>query len=342
MGRVIRNQRKGNGGIFTATTRLRKAPAKFRSLDYAERHGYMRGVIKEIIHDPGRGAPLARVVFRDPYKFKQVKETFIANEGMYTGQFIYAGKNAALTVGNVLPLASMPEGTVVSNVEEKVGDRGTLGRTSGNYVTIVGHNPDEGKTRIKLPSGAKKVVSSNSRGMIGIVAGGGRTDKPLLKASRAKHKFAVKRNSWPKTRGVAMNPVDHPHGGVSFRRDGTREESGEMLTQATRVTINISVRLRPSQGTRHRVKRRVLLLPDGQVCSVVRKRQRSKLFLLVTGLSRRLEFHCCSLHLQVQASRHEIGSMGKYPASDSAFQLFRKTHIRRDARREWMPWNSYM
>ncbi|KAJ0287239.1 hypothetical protein COL922a_014322, partial [Colletotrichum nupharicola] len=163
-----------------AHTRLNKAPAQFRVLDYAERHGYTRGVVKEIIHDPGRGAPLAKVQFRHPYKFKHITETFIANEGMYTGPFIYAGKTAALTVGNVLPLASVPEGTVVSNVEEKGGDRGALGRTSGNYVTVIGHNPDEGKTRIKLPSGAKKVVKSTARGMVGIVAGGGRTDKPLL------------------------------------------------------------------------------------------------------------------------------------------------------------------
>jgi large subunit ribosomal protein L8e len=129
----------------------------------AERHGYVRGVVKDIIHDPGRGAPLAKVTFRDPYRYKLRSETFIANEGMYTGQFIYAGKNASLTVGNILPLGSVPEGTVVSNVEEKVGDRGAvswaelelgrsnadeleqLGRTSGNYVTVIGHNPDEGK-----------------------------------------------------------------------------------------------------------------------------------------------------------------------------------------------------
>jgi large subunit ribosomal protein L8e len=137
-------------------------------------------VVKEIVHDPGRGAPLAKVVFRDPYRFKLHTETFIANEGMYTGQFIYAGKNATLTVGNILPLGEVPEGTVVSNVEEKMGDRGALGRTSGNYVTVIGHNLDEGKTRVKLPSGAKKVVKSSVRGMIGIVAGGGRTDKPLL------------------------------------------------------------------------------------------------------------------------------------------------------------------
>ena len=141
-------------------------------------------MVKDIIHDPGRGAPLAKVVFRDPYRFKLHTETFIANEGMYSGQFIYAGKNATLTVGNVLPLGSLPEGTVVSNVEEKVGDRGALGRTSGNYVTVIGHNPDEGKTRIKLPSGAKKVVRSSARGMVGIVAGGGRTDKPLLSESQ--------------------------------------------------------------------------------------------------------------------------------------------------------------
>lgn len=168
-----------------ANTRLRNGVAQFRTLDYAERHGYTRGIVKEIIHDPGRGAPLAKVVFRHPYRFKLNTETFIANEGMYTGQFIYAGKNAALTVGNVLPVGSMPEGTVITNVEERIGDRGSLARTSGNYVTIIGHNPDEGKTRVKLPSGAKKIVHSSSRGMVGIVAGGGRTDKPLMSTSPA-------------------------------------------------------------------------------------------------------------------------------------------------------------
>jgi len=89
MGRVIRGQRKGAGSVFRAHQKLRKGAAKLRSLDYAERNGYIKGVIKEIIHDPGRGAPLAVVVFRDPYKFKLRKELFIATEGMHTGQFIY-------------------------------------------------------------------------------------------------------------------------------------------------------------------------------------------------------------------------------------------------------------
>jgi len=249
MGRVIRNQRKGAGGIFKSVSRLRKGAAKLRPLDFAERSGYIRGVVKEIIHDPGRGAPLARVAFRDPYKFGLQTETFVANEGMYTGQFIYCGKNASLTVGNVLPLASVPEGTVLSNVEEKVGDRGCLASTSGNYVTVVGHNPDEGKTRIKLPSGAKKVVSSKARGMIGIAAGGGRTDKPLLKASRAKHKFAVKRNSWPKTRGVAMNPVDHPHGGGNHQHIGKASTISRYAAQGQKAGLIAARRTGLLRGT---------------------------------------------------------------------------------------------
>src|SRR3954471_16324552 len=118
MGRVIRGQRKGAGGIFKAHVKHRKGAAKLRSVDYSERHGYVKGVVREIIHDPGRGAPLARVQFRHPYKYGTVKENFIAVEGLYSGQFVYCGRKAALKIGNVLPLGSMPEGAVVSNVEE--------------------------------------------------------------------------------------------------------------------------------------------------------------------------------------------------------------------------------
>lgn len=193
MGRVIRAQRRSHT-IFKAHTHLNKNPAKLRPLDFAERNGYVRGIVKSIIHDSGRGAPLARVVFRDPYRFKMREETFIATEGLHTGAFIYAGKKATLNVGNVLPVGQCPEGTIVCNVEEKPGDRGALARTSGNYATIIGHSGDDSnKTRIRLPSGAKKTISGGARATIGIVAGGGRIDKPLLKAGRAYHKFKAKR-----------------------------------------------------------------------------------------------------------------------------------------------------
>ena len=99
----------------------------------------------------------------------------------------------------------MPEGTIVCSVEEKCGDRGKLVKASGNYATVISHNRDTNRTRLKLPSGSKKVLPSDNRAIIGIVAGGGRIDKPLLKAGRAYHKYKVKRNCWPKVRGVAMN-----------------------------------------------------------------------------------------------------------------------------------------
>ncbi|XP_065359002.1 large ribosomal subunit protein uL2 [Calliphora vicina] len=220
MGRVIRAQRKGAGSVFKAHVHHRKGAAKLRSLDFAERNGYIRGVVKEIIHDPGRGAPLSVVHFRDPYRYKIRKELFIAPEGMHTGQFVYCGRKATLQIGNVMPVSQMPEGTIICNLEEKTGDRGRLARTSGNYATVIAHNPDTKKTRVKLPSGAKKVVPSANRAMVGIVAGGGRIDKPILKAGRAYHKYKVKRNSWPKVRGVAMNPVEHPHGGGNHQHIG--------------------------------------------------------------------------------------------------------------------------
>ena len=99
-------------------------------------------------------------LFRDPYRYKTRKELFIATEGMYTGQFIYCGKKAQLTVGNVMPVGQMPEGTIVSSLEEKTGDRGRIARASGDYATVIAHNPDTKRTRVKLPSGTKKVTNA--------------------------------------------------------------------------------------------------------------------------------------------------------------------------------------
>ena len=94
MGRVIRGQRKGAGSIFRSHTKHRKGSSKFRPLDYAERRGFVKGVVKDIIHDPGRGAPLAVVKFRNAHYYKKQVEQFCAAEGMYAGQFLYCGKKS--------------------------------------------------------------------------------------------------------------------------------------------------------------------------------------------------------------------------------------------------------
>merc|ERR1712063_224858 len=107
---------------------------------------------------------------------------------------------AQLSIGNVMPIGKMPEGTVIS--------------------MVVGHSDDMTKTRIRLPSGSRKTIPSTCRGVIGIAAGGGRMDKPVLKAGNNFHKYRVKRNCWPKVRGSAMNPVEHPHGGGNHQHVG--------------------------------------------------------------------------------------------------------------------------
>ena len=95
MGRIIRGQRKGRGSIFVSHTKHRKGPCGLRPLDFAEREGYVRGVVKELIHDPGRGAPIAKVQFNNPYRFRKDNYQWTATEGTYSGQFIYCGKKGA-------------------------------------------------------------------------------------------------------------------------------------------------------------------------------------------------------------------------------------------------------
>ena len=127
---------------------------------------------------------------------------------------------AALSAGNVLPVNQIPEGTLICNVEERVGDKGDLARCSGCYATIVGHSEDGSKTRVKLPSGSRKTLAGSARAMIGVIAAGGRTEKPILKAGNSYYKHKARRSVWPRIRGVAMNPVDHPHGGGNHQHIG--------------------------------------------------------------------------------------------------------------------------
>jgi large subunit ribosomal protein L8e len=108
----------------------------------------------------------------------------------------------------------------VCNVEEQIGDKGKFARTSGASAIVMGHSEDGKRSRVKLPSGARKTVLGSCRAMVGIVAGGGRIDKPILKAGVNYHKYKAKRNCWPKVRGVAMNPVEHRHGGGNHQHVG--------------------------------------------------------------------------------------------------------------------------
>lgn len=123
-------------------------------------------------------------------------------------------------MGNILPVNLLPEGTIVSNCEGKTGDRGSFARASGTSAVIIGHSDDGRKTRVRLPSGCRRSIPGYCRAMVGIVAGGGRPDKPICKAGSQYYKYKAKRRCWPRVRGVAMNPVDHPHGGGNQQHIG--------------------------------------------------------------------------------------------------------------------------
>jgi len=220
MGKVIRGSRKGKGGSHhTAHTHHRKGAVCMRHRDITERYSKIKGVITNICHDPGRGAPLMQVTYKSPIGYKRTKVWLAAPEGVYKNMHIYSGAEARLFIGNILPMKKMPEGTLICNMEKRPSDGGKYIRASGCVGAIVAQTLT-GKTVVRLPSGQKKVVDGRCRAMVGVIAGGGRCEKPLLKAGRAYHRFKVKRNCWPKVSGVCMNPVEHPHGGGNHQHVG--------------------------------------------------------------------------------------------------------------------------
>ncbi|MEM2383567.1 MAG: 50S ribosomal protein L2 [Desulfurococcaceae archaeon] len=204
MGKRLLVQRAGRGtSVFKSPSHLRIGTAKYPQLDPAIS---LKGRVIELIHDPGRWVPLAKIVLENGVEFLAP-----AVEGMYVGQIVQLGPQASISNGNILPVGSIPEGTQVANVELRPGDGGRLVRSSGAYALVVGRAG--GKTIIRLPSGRAKEVLNSCRAMIGVIAGGGRIEKPLLKAGASYYKWRVKARKWPRVRGVAMNAVSHPHGG---------------------------------------------------------------------------------------------------------------------------------
>uniref|UniRef100_M3YWP8 Large ribosomal subunit protein uL2 C-terminal domain-containing protein n=1 Tax=Mustela putorius furo TaxID=9669 RepID=M3YWP8_MUSPF len=118
--------------------------------------GLIKGTVKDVLCDPA-GAPLAKVVFQDPYQFKKQMVVFIIMEGIHTDHFMYCNKKAQLNIGNVLLVGIMPWGTIVCCLEEKLVDWGKLPQGLGNYVTVMSHPRDQ-QTQVKLPSRSKKVI----------------------------------------------------------------------------------------------------------------------------------------------------------------------------------------
>ncbi len=163
-------------------------------------------MVVDILKDPGRSAPVARVRYGDGQE-----RLVLAPEGIKVGDRIVAGVSVPVKPGNTLSLAEIPEGTPIHNIESRPGDRGKFARSSGAYATLIAH--DVGRATVQLPSGEMRDLNPRCRATIGVVAGGGRMDKPFIKAGKRHHAMLAKGKPYPLVRGVAMNVVDHPFGG---------------------------------------------------------------------------------------------------------------------------------
>lgn len=210
MGKRLIQQRRGRTkGRFKAPSHRYKGSVK-----YIQDTGKHEGIVEDIFHDPGRTAPLASI------RLENNKKTLIlASEGIEVGDKIkFTDNKYEAMAGNILPIGKIPEGISVYNIEITPGDGGRLVRAGGSNAIITSH--DKEKTVIQLPSGKFKTLHSSCRATIGLLGGGGRKDKPFLKAGKKYIAFKTRGKQFPIVRGVAMNPVSHPHGGGSHQHVG--------------------------------------------------------------------------------------------------------------------------
>ena len=211
MGRRIQGQRRGRGTpTFRAPSHRYKTDLRHRSDSDGD---VITGEVVDLEHDPARSAPVAAVEFED-----DDRRLVLAPEGVRVGEEIQLGVSAEIKPGNTLPLAEIPEGIPVCNIERQPGDGGKFARASGTSARLVTH--DRRVTVVQLPSGESKRLSPRCRATVGVVAGGGRTEKPFVKAGNKYHKMSARGTKWPRVRGVAMNAVDHPHGGGGRQHPG--------------------------------------------------------------------------------------------------------------------------
>ncbi len=209
MGKRIRVQRLGRG---SPTWRVADHRRKIDKVSYPAFFSG-RAQVTDIFHDVGRTTPIMELTFENGEK-----AYLPAPEGIGVGDWIEMGEDAGIRIGNILPLKAIPEGTPIFNIEGRPGDGGKFVRASGGYAVLLTKSED--RIFVKLPSGKVREFHPDCRAMIGNAAGGGRKEKPFVKAGKRYHAMKAISKKYPKVRGVAMNVVDHPHGGKEHHPPG--------------------------------------------------------------------------------------------------------------------------
>lgn len=202
----------GRNNLGRVTSRFRGGGHKrsYRLVDFKRRKTDMAAVVERIEYDPNRSAFIALIKYADGEL-----SYILAPQRLAVGDSVISAESADVKPGNAMPIANIPVGTIVHNVELKIGKGGAVARSAGTYAQIVGR--DEGYVILRLNSGEQRLVHGRCLASIGAVSNPDHMNVSIGKAGR---------NRWlgwrSHNRGVAMNPIDHPHGGGEGRTSGGR------------------------------------------------------------------------------------------------------------------------
>jgi len=201
---------RNNAGRVTARYQGGGHKRSYRFVDFKRLKRDVSAKVERLEYDPNRSAFIALVRYEDG-----VLSYILAPQRLGIGDSVVAGESVDVRPGNAMPLGSIPVGTIVHNVEMKPGKGGQIARSAGSYAQLVGR--DQGMAILRLNSGEQRLVPSGCFASVGAVSNPDHANISDAKAGRSRW-----RGKRPHVRGVAMNPVDHPHGGGEGRTSGGR------------------------------------------------------------------------------------------------------------------------
>ena len=238
---IKKNAGRNMRGKITVRHRGGGAKARYRIIDFKRNKDGIAGNVATIEYDPNRSANIALIVYADGEK-----RYIIAPDGLKVGDVIYSGPEADIQTGNALPLANIPVGTLIHNIELKPGKGAQLARSAGNGAQLMAK--EEKYAQVRLPSGEVRKVLLVCRATIGEVGNVYHSNISIGKAGRKRHM------GWrPKVRGSVMNPNDHPHGGGEGKAPVGRKSP---VTPWGKPALGYKTRKKHKDSDKYIVKRR--------------------------------------------------------------------------------------
>ncbi len=231
---------RNNHGRTTSRFRGGGHKQSYRYVDFKRRKFDVPAAVERIEYDPNRSAFIALIKYDDGEL-----SYILAPQRLRAGDKVVSGQRTDIKPGNAMPMAAMPVGTIIHNVELKIGAGGKMARAAGTYAQLVGK--DAGYAQVKLQSGELRMVRAECMATVGAVSNPDRQNEKIGKAGRSRWL------GWrPHNRGVVMNPVDHPHGGGEGRTSGGRhpvtpwgKPTKGYKTRTNKRTAGLIIRRRP-------------------------------------------------------------------------------------------------